>query len=377
MANKRKRVIVGMSAGVDSSMAAAILKEQSYDVVGVFLHFWKEPGQNQAFENKCCSLESQQDARKVAQILDIPFYVVNVAKEFKKEVVDNFLKETKAGLTPNPCVVCNKKIKFNFLFKKMLEMDTDYVATGHYAKIDKIDGKYHLYPACDSEKDQTYFLYNLSQKQLGKILFPLGNYKKAEVRKMAEKKKLPVFNKKESQNLCFTWEKSPNEFIKRNIALSSGDIMTTEGVKIGTHEGLELYTIGQRKGINIGGTGPYYVVNRDFKKNQLIVTNNENDKNIYKKKMLVEITNWVIGKPKFPLEIKVKIRYRHPQVCCIINPVKSDEVGSLKAKFNGVKNTQKPIYMVEFVEMQKAVTPGQSAVFYGDNGEVLGGGIIN
>jgi len=220
----------------------------------------------------------------------------------------------------------------------------------------------------------------LSQKQLGKILFPIGNYKKAEVRKMAEKKKLPVFNKKESQNLCFTWEKSPSEFIKRNINLSSGDIITTEGPprvdaqgvlrveagkKIGIHEGLELYTIGQRKGVNIGGTGPYYVVGRDFKKNQLIVTNDENDKDICKKKMLVEITNWTTGKPKFPLEIKVKIRYRHPQVRCIL---KKEQVTNGK---------EKGIIEVEFPEPQKAVTPGQSAVFYGDSGEVLGGGIIN
>lgn len=258
-------------------------------------------------------------------------------------------------------------------------MKADYVATGHYAKIDKIGGKYHLYPACDSEKDQTYFLYNLSQKQLKKIIFPIGNYKKAEVRKMAEKKKLPVFNKKESQNLCFTWEKSPNEFIKRNIALSSGDIITTAGPprvdaqgvlrveagkKIGTHDGLELYTIGQRKGINIGGAGPYYVIKRDFKKNQLIVTNNENDENIYKKKMLVEITNWIAGEPKFPLKTKVRIRYNSPQVDCVL---KRKEVT------NGKKQV---IIEVEFLKPQKAVTPGQSAVFYGKNGEVLGGGTI-
>ena len=361
---KRKKVIVGLSGGIDSSMAATLLKEQGYDVVGVFLHFWKEPSQNKNFENKCCSLESQQDARKIAQILDIPFYVVNVAKEFKKEVVDDFLKEIKAGQTPNPCVVCNKKIKFKILFKKMLEMKAAFVATGHYAKIQKINKKYHLYPASDSEKDQAYFLYNLSQKQLGKILFPLGPYKKTEIKKMAKKRNLPVFNKAESQNLCFTSEKSPNGFIRRNLALSSGDIILPNGQTIGQHEGLELYTIGQRKGINIGGTGPYYVAKRDFQKNQLIVTNNEKDENICQKNMQVKITNWVIKEPKLPAKIKVKIRYRSHEIDCILKRKK-------------VTNSKKQgIIEVEFLKPQKAVTPGQSAVFYGNKGEILGGGTI-
>jgi len=365
MHNKaKKRVIVGMSAGVDSSSAAALLKKQGYDVIGVFMHFWKEPGQETLRENKCCSVESQQDARKVAQILGIPIYTANVAKEFKKEVVDYFLEETKAGRTPNPCVVCNERIKFNFLFKKMLEMDADYVATGHYAKIKKIGGKYHLYTSSDEEKDQTYFLYSLSQEQLSRILFPVGEYKKPEIRKIAEKTGLPVFNKDESQGLCFTPEKSPAEFIKRNLSLSPGDIVLTNGKKIGIHEGLELYTVGQRKGINIGGNGPYYVVSRDFKKNKLIVTNNESDPDIYKKSMLVEIKNWIVSEPRFPLETNVKIRYRHPLVRGII---KKQETRNKR---------QGTIYEVEFKEPQRAVTSGQSAVFYADDKEVLGGGII-
>lgn len=361
---KKKRVIVGMSAGVDSSAAAALLKKQGYDVVGVFLHFWKEPGQETLRENKCCSLESQQDARKVAQILDIPLYTVNAAQEFKKEVVDYFLEEIKNGRTPNPCVVCNERIKFNFLFRKMLEMDADFVATGHYAKIKKIGDKFHLYTSSDEEKDQTYFLYSLSQKQLPRILFPCGEYKKPEIRKIAEKMKLPVFDKEESQGLCFTPEKNPNKFIKRNLKLSAGDIITTQGKKVGTHDGLEMYTIGQRKGINIGGDGPYFVVDRDFKKNQLIVTNNEEDERIFKKTMLVEIKNWIAQEPKLPLEINVKIRYRQALVRGIIKQVKSP-----KSKIQNILE-------VEFQEKQKAVTPGQSAVFYADDNEVLGGGII-
>ncbi|HEX8974002.1 MAG TPA: tRNA 2-thiouridine(34) synthase MnmA [Patescibacteria group bacterium] len=372
----KKRVIVGMSAGVDSSVAAALLKEQGFDVVGVFLHFWKEPGQDALRENKCCSLESQQDARKVAHILDIPLYTVNAADDFKKDVVDYFLEETRAGRTPNPCVVCNERIKFNFLFRKMLEMDADFVATGHYAKIENKNGKYHLYTSSDEEKDQTYFLYSLSQKQLSRILFPCGDFKKPDIRKRAEKEKLPVFDKEDSQGLCFTPEKTPTQFIKRNLELSSGDIVTTAGKKVGTHEGLELYTIGQRKGIAIGGSGPYYVADRDFKNNRLIVTNDEGDNALHKKKIQVEIKNWVADEPEFPLECNVKIRYRQQSVRGIIHPVKSGEAGSPSAKFNRVKSPKSQIVMVEFKEPQKAATPGQSAVFYADDKEVLGGGTI-
>ncbi|EKE18470.1 MAG: hypothetical protein ACD_9C00326G0004 [uncultured bacterium] len=361
----KKRVIVGMSAGVDSSVAAALLKEQGYDVVGVFLHFWKEPGQDSLRENKCCSVESQQDARKVAQLLDIPLYTVNAAEEFKKEVVDYFLEETKAGRTPNPCVVCNERIKFNFLYKKMLEMDADFVATGHYAKLEMIDGKYHLYTSSDEEKDQTYFLYSLSQKQLSRILFPVGGYKKPEIRKIAEKINLPVFDKEDSQGLCFTPEKTPTKFIKRNLKLSPGEIINTEGEKIGMHEGLELYTIGQRKGINIGGNGPYFVVERDFKNNRLIVTNDEANEKIFKKTMIVELKNWIANEPKLPLEANIKIRYRHQLVRGIIKSVISNQSSATGKK-----------YEVEFLEGQKAITPGQSAVFYADDNEVLGGGTI-
>lgn len=360
MKDKRKKVIVAMSSGVDSSVAAALLKKHGYDVVGIFMHFWKEPGNDSLRENKCCSLESQEDARKVAHKLGIPLYTVNAAKEFKKEVVDYFLSETKAGRTPNPCVVCNERIKFNFLFKKMLEMDADYVASGHYADIKLKKGKYHLYTSTDEEKDQTYFLYNLKQEQLGKILFPVGKYKKPKVREIAKKIGIPVFDKDDSQGLCFTPEKYPTDFIKRHLKLKGGDIVDTKGRKIGKHECLEIYTIGQRRGINIGGTGPYYVVGRDFRKNELIVTNNEKDPKIFCQKMLVEKTAWVADEPKFPFEVNVKIRYRHPLVGAVITK----------------KLAKKGLYEVEFKEPQKAVTPGQSAVFYTDDKEVLGGGII-
>ncbi len=363
--HKKKRVVVGMSAGIDSSAAAFLLQKQGYEVIGVFLHFWKEPGQENGRENKCCSLESQEEARKIAQLLGIQFYTVNVARDFKRDVVDYFLDELKGGRTPNPCVVCNRRIKFEFLFRKMLEMNADFVATGHYAKIKKIGDKYHLYTSCDENKDQTYFLYNLSQKQLGRILFPVGEYKKPEIRKIVKKNSLPVFNKKESQGLCFTSEKTPVGFIKRNIMIKRGKIVDRKSKILGEHQGLELYTIGQRKGINIGGTGPYFVVDRDFKHNKLVVTNDENAPELNRKTMLVKISNWIAGEPSLPLKANVKIRYRQTAVCGIIK---------LHKGFMYPENAK--IFEIKFEEPQRAVTSGQSAVFYADNGEVIGGGTI-
>jgi tRNA-uridine 2-sulfurtransferase len=364
--NNNKRVIVGMSSGVDSSVAAALLKKQGYDVVGVFMHFWKEPAQNDLVENKCCSLESLEDARKVCQILGIPLYTANVEKEFKKEVVDYFLFEYAAGRTPNPCVACNEYIKFNVLFRKMLEMEGDFVASGHYSIVKKgADRKLHLFQGKDEEKDQSYFLYNFNQKQLAKILFPVGEYKKAQIRAMAKKMKLPVFNKDDSQGLCFTPEKYPENFLRRNLTLRKGKTLNTSGKTVGQHEGLPLYTIGQRRGINIGGDGPYYVVDKDIEKNILIVTNKEKDPAMFRKEMEVEKVNWIISEPELPTGIFVKNRYRKPAVSAIIKP---KEVKSQKSK---VKS-----YLVEFAEPQQAISPGQSAVFYTKKGEVLGGGRI-
>lgn len=357
-----------MSSGVDSSVAAAILKKQGFDVVGVFMHFWKEPHQNQLVENKCCSIEAQEDARKVCQILRIPLYTANVAREFKKEVVDYYLQELKSGRTPNPCVACNKHIKFNVLFKKMLEMKADYVASGHYARIEK--GKknrksiYQLFQGKDEKKDQSYFLYNFNQKHLARILFPIGKYEKSEIRSMAKKLKLPIFDKDDSQGICFAPEKYPTDFVKRNLKMKKGDTVDTAGNVIGQHEGLALYTIGQRRGINIGGTGPYYVVEKDIRKNVLVVSNHEDEPGLVKKSMLVSDAAWIAGEMKLPAEVEVKIRYRKPAVRAIITKDKSSE-------------SKQEVYLVEFKTPQKAVTPGQSAVFYSKKGEVLGGGIIS
>lgn len=360
-----------MSSGVDSSAAAALLKKQGYEVVGVFFHFWKEPKQDALRENKCCSLDAQIDARKVARILNIPLYTVNASKEFKKKVVDYFLSENKAGRTPNPCVACNESIKFNFLFRKMLEMKADYVASGHYAiKKQTANGRgqtvYKLFQGKDKEKDQTYFLHNLTQNQLAKILFPIGVYKKQEIRLLAKKMKLPVFDKDDSQGLCFTPEKHPSEFLRRHLRLKKGKIKDISGKVIGIHDGLPLYTIGQRRGINIGDAGPYYVAGKDLKKNILIVTNDKENPFLFSKSLEAKNVNWITGVPKTPLRALIKIRYRHPAFC-----------GTIKRKeARKTRNTDDKTYFVEFDEHQRAVTPGQSVVFYSNKGELLGGGKI-
>ncbi len=351
-----KKVIVAMSGGVDSSVVAAMLKKEGYDVVGVFMNFWKDISTSKDFENKCCSLKSIQGARNVAQILNIPFYVLNVQDEFKKKVVNYFLNELETGNTPNPCVVCNKEIKFKILLEKMLLLKADYVATGHYAQVREVKNEklkvknFGLFEAKDKNKDQSYFLYTLKQKQLAKVMFPLGEYTKPEARKIAKEFKLPVHDKKESQDICFIPEKGYENFLAKMLSLKKGLIKDLNGKVLGEHNGLPLYTIGQRKGIKIGGNGPYYVVKKDSKKNILVAGS---EKELYSKKLRLKNISWIAGKPKFPFKTLLRTRYRSPLVYATIN-----------------KNE------VEFKNPQRAISPGQSAVFYSEKGEVTGGGII-
>jgi len=362
-----------MSGGADSSVAAALLKKQGYDVVGVFMRFWKS-----AYYS-----EEEKKAKKIAKILNIPLYIINAEKEFKKEIVDYFLRGCEAGDMLNPCVKCNPEIKFKLLLDKMAELKYDLAATGHYAKIisnfqfpiskfffdsesKKASKIYRLFQARDESKDQSYFLYGLSQKQLAKIIFPLGDYKKSEVLKMAEEFKLPEFKKEdESQGACFIAEKYPGKFLKENLKMKKGKIVDMEENILGEHQGLPLYITGQRRMINIGGTGPYYVIGRDFSKNLLTVTNNEKDPRLYEKSMEVENVSWIVDEPKLPFKTKVKIRYQHPAVCGIMS---KKRVVSSKG--------QAGFYKITFNKSQRAVVAGQSAVFYSDEGEVLGGGII-
>jgi len=354
-------------------VAAVLLKDQGYDLIGVFMKFWSPLRGSSLITtdketdlrgyNRCCSPEAEVRARKVAKILDIPFYVFNFEKEFKKRVVDYFIKEYKEGRTPNPCVVCNKEIKFGFLLEKALKLDADFVATGHYALKREITNhksqitNYKLFKGKDNKKDQSYFLWQLNQKQLKHILFPVGNYIKDKVRALAKKFKLPVSNIPESQEICFIQD-NINDFLRRYIKTIPGRILNIDGKEVGQHQGLPFYTIGQRKGIKLSG-GPYYVIDKDFKKNNLIVANFLDNKNLYKKSLIAKNVSWVAGKePKFPIKIYTQIRYRHKPVLSTI--AKKLKNGTIEVVFN---------------QPQRAITPGQSVVFY-KNHELLGGGVI-
>jgi len=367
-----------MSGGVDSSVAAALLKRAGFDVVGIYM--------------KMCDgkKESEKLARLVAKKIGIPFYVLNIEKEFKKKVVDYFLAEYKKGNTPNPCIVCNKEIKFGFLINKALSLGADFVATGHYARTSlgsefsasvraasaaltqfAVAGSLRetmpshlaryapnslprLFVGADKEKDQSYFLWQLSQEQLKHVMFPVGGYTKQEVRKLAKKFKLPTAETPESQEVCFIAD-ATNNFLKKYLKTKPGKITNKTGKVLGKHNGLWFYTIGQRRGLEIP-QGPYYVVDKDFKKNILIVSKNQKD--LLKKELITGDVNWISGKePKLPIRVKAKIRYRHNLASATISKI------------------QNTIYKIRFSAPQRAVTPGQSVVFYKDS-ELMGGGII-
>jgi tRNA-specific 2-thiouridylase len=344
-----RRVVVALSGGVDSSVCAALLKKAGFQVIGVMAKFWKD---GESKENKCCSLESEKLARQVAKKLEIPFYVVNLEKEFKKKVVDYFLKEYKSGNTPNPCVICNKEIKFGLLQEKAFKMGADFFATGHYAKIENKNLLPRLFKGTDEKKDQSYFLWQLNQQKLNKILFPVGNYTKQEVRNLAKKFDLPSAKTPESQEVCFVKDNT-NNFLKKYLKIKPGKIFDINKKEVGKHQGLWFYTIGQRKGLEIV-QGPWFVIEKDFKKNILIVSKNEKD--LLKKELIAEKINWILPQ-NLPIDAEVKIRY------------KSDfaKVKIIKYKKNLLK--------IIFKTPQKAITPGQSIVFYKKK-ELLGGGII-
>ena len=377
MEKRKQKIIVAMSGGVDSSVAAALLKRQGYEVIGVFMHFWAETRSDASIdtryhENRCCSLEAYSDARRVAGKLDIPFYTMNLKIPFKKWVVDYFLKEYQAGRTPNPCVECNRFIKFGELLRKARAMGADFVATGHYARVvedkrpsldspsrrggQKIKDKriYRLLKGKDKKKDQSYFLYTLMQEQLKHILFPVGSYTKPQVRKMAKKFGLPVHAKKDSQEICFVGARL-QEFLKKWLEIKSGKLVELEtGKVLGKHGGLPFYTIGQRKGLGLGG-GPFYVAAINVRNNKLYVS--RDPKKLFSRELIAEKVNWIIGRePKLPVHLKARIRYKHKEESCIVK-------------------REKNVYKVIFDKSQRAITPGQSVVFYrGD--EAVGGGII-
>ncbi|HBA36900.1 TPA: tRNA 2-thiouridine(34) synthase MnmA [Candidatus Falkowbacteria bacterium] len=370
---KSPRVLVAMSGGVDSSVAAQLLKEQGYKVAGVFLHFWKDETAGGQKENRCCSAESLLDARAVAAKLEIPLYTFNFSRQFKKTVVDDFLGQYDAGRTPNPCVVCNKQIKIGLLLKYARQLGFDYVATGHYLNLERVGREVRLFKAKDRNKDQSYFLYTFTPDELKHLLFPLGPYTKPQVRKLAKKFSLKVAAKPESQDICFL-SGDHNNFLKRYLTLRPGDIRILDSdEKIGEHAGLPLYTVGQRRGL-VGGTGPYYVAKFDYRRNILYVVKNWNEDILYESDLVAKKVNWLSGRaPRRAFSCGAVIRYGHPAVACIVSPLAGKKKTDRKRGRSASGDAES--YQVKFSKPQRAVTPGQSVVFY-DRDRVLGGGII-
>jgi tRNA-specific 2-thiouridylase len=351
------KVVVAMSGGVDSSVAAALLKEQGYDVIGMMMRLWSEPGKEDS--NRCCTPDSMAMARRVAAKLDIPFYVVDAKEVFRDTVVQYFLDGYAAGGTPNPCLLCNRQIRWTFLLERALALDADFMATGHYVRRrTTVDGRHELLRAVDPSKDQSYVLHVLNQEKLARALFPVGEYPKSEIRKMAEGLNLPVYKRPDSQDLCFLAGEDYRNFIQRNAAemLVPGEIVRRGGEVLGQHNGLGNYTIGQRKGLGVGSSVPLYVLGKDAATNTLIIGEAEE---LGTDELTADDVNWLSSvAPTKPFRAEVKIRYTAREAPALVTPLE----GGRQVK-------------VRFDAPQRDVTLGQAAVFYHDD-LLLGGGII-
>ncbi|GAB4222325.1 MAG: tRNA 2-thiouridine(34) synthase MnmA [Francisella sp.] len=357
---KNKKVIVGISGGVDSSVSALLLKQQGYDVVGVFMKNWEEDD-----TDEFCSAEKDiADAQAVCESIGIPFKKINFAAEYWDNVFEHFLKEYKAGRTPNPDILCNKEIKFKAFLNYVHLLGGEYLATGHYAQTRiSPDGSIQLVKGADNNKDQTYFLYTLSQKQLKQAIFPIGHLEKSQVRKIAKENNLVTFNKKDSTGICFIGERKFKEFLSKYLPAQKGEIHDENGIKIGIHDGLMYYTIGQRQGLGIGGIKnrpeiPWFVAQKDLKNNVLIAVQGHDHPLLFKKFLKAIDVNWISGiVPADKFKCLAKIRYRQKEQPCEVEVNKDGSVN------------------VIFDQPQRAITPGQSVVFYNDD-ICLGGGII-
>lgn len=356
----KKKVFVGMSGGVDSSVTALLLKKEGYDVTGVFMRCYNIDG---------CAERDAEDARRVAEKLEIPFYVFDFEESYKEKVVQYMVEGYEKGITPNPDVACNREIKFGLFLDHALKLGADYIATGHYVILKKEDDKFNLYQGKDKNKDQSYFLWTLTQDDLKHSLFPIGEYQKSEVRNIARENEIPVADKKDSQGICFLGDVSIVDFLSDYIPKKTGDVLDTKGNKIGSHEGAEFYTIGQRHGLDLAEknknlkikgnvkTKPHYVVEKNVKSNVITVAEGKDNPALFKDNVNLFDVNSISNNPINDIEVMAKIRYRQP---------------TFRAKLKKEGSEFKLI----FKEPQKFIAPGQSAVLYDKNEKMIGGGVI-
>ncbi len=351
----KKTVVVGMSGGVDSSVSALLLKEQGYNVIGLFMKNWEEKDE----AGVCLSAFDYEDVRQVCDQVDIPFYGVNFTENYRKLVFDQFIEDFKKGLTPNPDILCNREIKFKVFFEKAMELGADYLATGHYCQNILIDHQPALVKGVDPNKDQTYFLYTLKSFLLQKVLFPVGHIEKKEVREIARKHGLATSEKKDSTGICFIGERNFRPFLSQYIAMQPGNFETLEGRVVGTHTGAAYYTLGQRKGMGIGGQGEaWFVVGKDMERRIVYVAQGSDHPALYCDDLVATDLTWVANEPpSLPFHCHAKVRYRQSDQPCVIDRIERDKA------------------YVSFKQPQRAVTPGQSVVFY-DGNNCLGGGVI-
>lgn len=349
----RKTVVVGMSGGVDSSVSALLLKQQGYSVIGMFMKNWEEKDEN----GICRSAQDYEDVVKVCEQLDIPYYSVNFVQEYQTQVFSHFIAELKAGYTPNPDILCNREIKFKAFLEKALSLGADFLATGHYCRLGP---SAQLLKGSDSNKDQSYFLYTLSAACLQKVLFPIGHLPKSEVRRIAKEHGLATSEKKDSTGICFIGKRDFKEFTSRYLGYKPGSFENLKGDIVGKHDGIAFYTIGQRKGLGIGGPGEaWFVVGKDSLRNVVFVEQGEDHPALYRSELIATDLSWVASQPPSPLPYScaAKVRYRQPEQPCLIEKIEEGRA------------------LVRFLTPQRAITPRQSIVFY--QGDIcLGGGMI-